>query len=54
MMKTYKFRLYPNQEQDNILQECLNTCRFIYNTALEDRINLTVQEDPFLALAGRG
>ena len=39
MIKTYKFRLYPNIEQDNILQETLNTCRFIYNMALEDRIN---------------
>ena len=39
MMKTYKFRLYPNIEQQDILQEWLNTCGFIYNTGLEDRIN---------------
>ena len=38
-MKTYKFRLYPNVEQEGILQEYLNTCRFIYNIGLEDRIN---------------
>ena len=39
MNKTYKFRLYPNNEQKDILQKTLNTCRFIYNIALEDRIN---------------
>ena len=37
-MKTYKFRLYPNVEQEGILQEYLNTCRFIYNIGLEDGI----------------
>lgn len=39
MMKTYKFRLYPNNQQEDILQDTLNTCRFMYNMALEDRIN---------------
>ncbi len=38
-MKTYKFRLYPNNKQVDILQNTLNTCRYIYNTGLEDRIN---------------
>ena len=38
-MKTYKFRLYPNNEQKDILQDTLDTCRYIYNTGLEDRIN---------------
>ncbi len=39
MKKTYKFRLYPNNEQVDILQNTLDTCRSIYNTGLEDRIN---------------
>ena len=37
-MKTaYKFRMYPNQEQEHRLELTLDTCRHLYNTALSDR-----------------
>ena len=35
MEKTYKFRLYPSKQQINILNNLLNSCRYLYNTQLE-------------------
>jgi len=39
MHRTYKFRLYPNKEQEQKLQATLDGCRFIYNQLLEDLNN---------------
>ncbi len=36
IQKAYKFRLYPNQEQENLINKTLGSCRFIYNYYLED------------------
>jgi putative transposase len=37
-MKTaYKFRMYPNKQQEAQLDVTLETCRHLYNTALADR-----------------
>jgi len=37
-MKTaYKFRVYPNRQQDAILDWTLDTCRHLYNNALADK-----------------
>ena len=39
-MKTaYKFRIYPNKQQDSMLDLTLETCRHLYNLALADRKN---------------
>jgi len=39
-MKTaYKFRMYPNKQQESMLDVALETCRHLYNTALADRKN---------------
>jgi putative transposase len=39
-MKTaYKFRLYPNKQQEAMLDLTLETCRHLYNLALADRKN---------------
>ena len=39
-MKTAcKFRMYPNKQQEAILDLTLETCRHFYNTALADRKN---------------
>ena len=38
MEKTYRFRLYPKQEQVNILERTLTLCRRLYNNGLEQRI----------------
>ena len=39
MIKTYKFRIYPTVAQVEILENTLNTCRFLYNDCLADRKN---------------
>lgn len=35
MQKTYKFRLYPSKKQIAILNNVLNSCRYLYNTQIE-------------------
>ena len=39
MLRTYKYRLYPNVTQGNALEAQLTTHRYLYNSALEQRIN---------------
>jgi len=38
--RAYKFRLYPNQKQKEILDKTFGSCRFIYNKMLEERKNV--------------
>ena len=38
MLKAYKFRLYPNEEQRIYLAKTFGCTRFIYNQMLADRI----------------
>jgi len=35
----YKFRMYPNKQQEAQLDLTLDTCRYLYNLALADRKN---------------
>lgn len=37
MLKAYKYRLYPNQEQKVLFDKTFGCCRFVYNWALETR-----------------
>jgi putative transposase len=37
LTRTYKFRLYPNDKQEKLLNNSLETCRIIYNKVLETR-----------------
>jgi len=37
MLKTYKYRLYPSQAQEGLLEQTLETCRRWYNTCLAQR-----------------
>lgn len=39
MLTAYKFRMYPNKQQEAMLDVTLETCRHLYNTALADRKN---------------
>lgn len=39
MLKTYKFRLYPTNQQVIVLNKTLDVCRHIYNEFLADRRN---------------
>lgn len=38
MNKAYKFRLYPNKAQEELIQKTFGCVRFVYNHFLEDRI----------------
>ena len=39
MEYSYKFRLYPTKEQENLIQRTFGCARFVYNHFLEKRIN---------------
>ncbi len=45
MLKTFKYRLYPNQEQQVLLAKHFGCTRYIYNYALENKIKLYKQEE---------
>lgn len=38
MFKAYKYRLYPNKEQQEYFAKCFGCVRFIYNRMLSDKI----------------
>ena len=38
MLKAYKYRIYPNEEQEIQLNKTFGCTRFIYNQILADRI----------------
>lgn len=37
MLRAYKYRLYPNKEQSDLINKHIGACRFIYNLALETK-----------------
>src|SRR5260370_18201219 len=37
MRKTFKYRLYPTNEQRRLLEQQLDACRWLYNRLLEER-----------------
>lgn len=39
MLKAYKYRLYPNKEQEEYFSKCFGCVRFIYNRMLSDKID---------------
>lgn len=39
MNKMYKFRIYPNTAQEELIQRTFGCCRFVYNHFLHDRIS---------------
>lgn len=40
MEKAYKYRIYPNKKQQELIQKTFGCCRFIYNTYLAKRIEM--------------
>lgn len=44
MEKAYKYRIYPNKKQKEIIAKTFGCCRFIYNTYLAKRIE-TYEKD---------
>ena len=44
VLKTYKYRLYPNKQQEILLQKTFGCCRFVYNQTLYYRKKLYENE----------
>lgn len=40
MEKAYKYRIYPNKKQEELIQKTFGCCRFIYNKYLAKRIEM--------------
>lgn len=43
MEKSYKYRIYPNKKQKEIIEKTFGCCRFVYNTYLAKRIEMYEQ-----------
>ena len=44
MEKAYKYRIYPNKKQKEIIAKTFGCCRFVYNTYLAKRIEMYENE----------
>lgn len=44
MEKSYKYRIYPNKQQEILIQKTFGCCRFVYNQYLAKRIELYKQD----------
>lgn len=44
MLRGYKFRIYPNKQQENFINQNIGACRFIYNIMLRDKIDYYERE----------
>ena len=45
MLIGYKYRIYPNKEQEILIQKTFGCCRFVYNELLEYKIKLYKEEN---------
>jgi putative transposase len=50
MRKTFKYRLYPNQQQRRLLDQQLAECRWLYNHLLAERRDAWEQRQESLRL----
>lgn len=49
MLKAYKYRIYPNNQQEILIQKTFGCCRFVYNQVLSYKINLYKTENQSLS-----
>lgn len=40
MEKAYKYRIYPNKKQKEIIAKTFGSCRFVYNKYLAKRMDM--------------
>ena len=48
MLKVYKYRIYPNKEQEEYFSKCFGCVRFIYNKMLNDKIEYYKENNKML------
>lgn len=44
MLRGYRFRIYPNKQQENFIDQNIGACRFIYNKMLADKVDYYEKE----------
>ena len=49
MLIAYKYRLYPNKLQEELVQKTFGCCRFVYNKVLDYKINAYKNENKSLS-----
>lgn len=45
MLRAYKYRIYPDKEQEILIQKTFGCCRFVYNQTLAYRKDLYEKEN---------
>lgn len=50
MLKAYKFRLYPTEEQKQFFTQCIGNARFVYNHCLGIRKDLWKNEQKTISM----
>ena len=48
MLKAYKYRLYPNKEQEILVAKTFGCCRFVYNQLLSYKENVQIKQGNLL------
>ena len=54
MISAYKFRLYPDEEQEKIIDDQLRICKELYNGAYRERLEHYEKTGRGLTYAGTG
>ena len=49
ILKSYKYRIYPNKEQEILIQKTFGCCRFVYNQTLAYKIELYQTQEKSLS-----
>ena len=47
MLKGYKYRIYPNKQQEEQIQKTFGCCRFVYNQILKKEYEWLKEVDKF-------
>jgi len=46
MLKAYKYRIYPNKEQEEFFAKTFGCCRFVWNKMLEEKLSAYAEKKP--------
>ena len=50
MLRAYKYRLYPNKNQEILLQKSFGCCRWVYNWALKEKQEYFIKENKSVSI----
>ena len=50
MLRAYKYRLYPNKQQEILLQKSFGCCRWVYNWALKEKQEYFIKENKSVSI----